>query len=76
MSEKECGNCRHWEPAPWNRGEKEDDCELGECRRFPPTIHLFEKVRRYEQGSASKINDASLFPITPYVQVCGEWSLK
>ena len=70
MSEKECGNCRHWNHAPWGKGE--DD--LGECRRFPPTIHLLEKVIRYDQGSASKIHDASLYPITCSAMFCGEWS--
>jgi len=75
MREQRCGTCRYWDPAPWNEaGESADDCEFGECHRFPPTTHLSESVQRFAYGTPAKIHGASIFPVTVDIEFCGEWS--
>ncbi len=59
-----CGNCWHWYAIT-------GDAEVGECRRFPPTIHGLPQT---ENPTDEQIAVRTFFPCTTVECCCGEWA--
>ena len=64
-----CVSCKFWKKSEYN-------CDLGECRRFPPKI--FTEFFDYEEDlSLDSVLMGTRFPVTSYDDFCGEFqSLK
>lgn len=69
-----CSDCMFWV-------REEDERQLGECRRFPPTVLAGETLRDNPESSgfdpldAESIMIRSIWPITTESSWCGEFKL-
>lgn len=61
-----CGNCGFWvkDSGPESSWRAEEEAEIGECRRYPPTV--FSNAADCQWSS---------FPVTEANETCGEWAI-
>lgn len=59
-----CLHCRHYAPYIFDGMDQ----GWGECRRFPPTVHMVDG----EEGQ----EPLTMFPQVEPIDLCGELSLK
>ena len=64
MSERRCGNCRHFFPEAQGNGH---------CRLNPPTLTVF--LVGIKEG-VPQLHMDSRFPVTRQDVWCGQWVLK
>lgn len=59
-----CEHCKHW--------RNDDDGEIGECRRYPPTLVTLDDG--IDPADEENIMHHSLHPMTTFAHSCGEFS--
>ena len=65
--EKECKNCRFWEPIEKKTGEKTFHNVDGECRHYPPSIVPYDE---------DHFEPTIEFPATDRNDWCGKFESK
>lgn len=73
MTASTCKTCRHW-LAENLKGE--DDMQLGQCRRYPPTLCMVVTTHIDEAGPRQQINPVVRYPTVSEELWCGEHTIK
>lgn len=74
-----CANCRWW---AWESGKPPAEHDTADCRRFPPTAHVPEKVGRCPKGNRRcwKCYECGIafseFPVVFAWEWCGELKMR